>query len=108
MIPNRNEVKPIILDLLADGQTRSSDELQEVVATHFALTEEERTRKRGRGPHPEYVNETAWGLVDLQRDGLIKKTDPKAFVYQVTDSGRAAAANHSLGTPIPPRRRTHS
>ena len=43
-----------------------------------------------RGPHPEYANETAWALVDLQRDGLIKKPDAKRLVYRITDSGRDA------------------
>jgi restriction endonuclease Mrr len=104
MIPNRKEATPVILDFMLDGNERSSEELQEMVATHFALTQEERARKRGRGPHPEYVNETAWALVDLQKHGLIKKTDPEAFVYRITDSGRHAAQHRSLGTPIPPRK----
>jgi restriction endonuclease Mrr len=103
MIPSRKEAKPVILNFLLDGRERSSEEVQEMIATHFALTEEERTRKRGKGAHPEYVNETAWALVDLQRDGLIKKPEPEAFVYRITDSGRHAAEDGSLGTPIPPR-----
>jgi restriction endonuclease Mrr len=102
MIPNRNEAKSIILNFLLDVE-HSSEEVQEMIAAHFALTDEERTRRRGKGPHPEYVNETAWALVDLQRDGLIKKNDPEAFVYRITDSGRDAAETRSLGTPIPPR-----
>lgn len=44
-----------------------------MIATRFALTDEERTRREAEGPHPEYVNETAWALVDLQKDGLIKR-----------------------------------
>lgn len=103
MIPSRKEAKPIILNFLLDGRDHSSEEVQEMIATHFGLTDEERTRKRGKGPHPEYVNETAWALVDLQRDGLINKNDPKAFIYRITDSGRHAAENSSLGTPIPRR-----
>lgn len=77
--------------------------MQETIATHFALTDEERIRRRGKGPHPEYVNETAWALVELQRDGLIRKTEPEEFIYSITDSGREAAQRRSLGTPIPPR-----
>jgi restriction endonuclease Mrr len=103
MIPSRKEAKPVILDFLSEGSQRSSEQVQELIATHFALTDDERTRKRGRGPHPEYVNETAWALVDLQKDGLIKKTDLDSFVYRITDSGRHAAQNRSLGTPIPSR-----
>jgi restriction endonuclease Mrr len=103
VIPSRKETKPVILELLADGCERSSEEVQELIAMHFALTDEERARKRGRGPHPEYVNETAWALVDLQTLGLIKKTEPEMFVYRITDSGRHAARQQSLGTPIPAR-----
>jgi restriction endonuclease Mrr len=103
MIPSRKEAKPVVLELLADSHERSSEELQELVARHFALTDEERARKRGRGPHPEYINETAWALVDLQAEGLIKKTDPEIFVYRITDSGSHAAREQSLGTPIPAR-----
>src|SRR5256885_401482 len=100
MIPSRKEAKPVVLELFADGSERSSEEIQELIATHFALTDEERCRKRGRGPQPEYVNETAWALVDLQADGLIKKSDPEILVYRITDSGRQAAREQSLGTPI--------
>ena len=101
MIPSRKEAKPVILDAMRDGKKHSSDDLQEMIAIHFALTSEERERKRGKGPHPEYVNETAWALVDLQKDGLIKKIDPGAFVYRITDSGKDAAHRRLLGTPIP-------
>lgn len=104
MIPSRKESMPVILDLVLDGSEHWSDQVQELIATHFALTDEEWGRKRGRSPHPEYVNETAWALVDLQKDGLIKKTDPEVFVYRITDSGRHAAENRRLGTPIPPRK----
>lgn len=103
MIPSRKETKPILLELLADGHRRTADEMQEAIATHFALTDEERTRRRGKGPHPEYVNETAWALVELQRDGLIRKTDPEEFIYVITDAGHGAAQRRSLGSPIPPR-----
>jgi restriction endonuclease Mrr len=104
MIPSRKEAKPVILEFLSDQSERSSDEVQELIASHFALSDEERTRRRGKGPHPEYVNETAWALVDLQRDGLIKKAAPDVFAYRITDSGSHAAKTHALGTPIPPRR----
>ena len=67
MIPERSEIRPVVLGLLGDGETLSSDEIREAVAVRFRLTDEE--RRRMRGPHPEYANETAWALVDLQKDG---------------------------------------
>jgi restriction endonuclease Mrr len=103
MIPSRKEAKPVILDYLSDRKPHTSDEIQEMIATYFALTPEERERRRGKGPHPVYVNETAWALVDLQKDGLIKKIDPDGFVYRITDSGKDAARKGLLGTPIPRR-----
>jgi len=103
MIPSRKEAKPIILDAMSDAKRHSSEELQEMIAAHFALTPEERLQRRGKGPHPEYVNETAWVLVELQQHGLIKKLDPEGFVYRITDSGQDAARRRLLGTPIPPR-----
>lgn len=103
MIPSRKEAKPIILDVMSDAERHSSEELQKMIAAHFALTPEERVQKRGKGPHPEYVNETAFALVELQQDGLIKKLDPNRFVYRITDSGQDAARRRLLGTPIPPR-----
>jgi hypothetical protein len=45
-----------------------------------------------RGPHPEYANETAWALVDLQRDGLIEKPHPKRLAYRIAASGGHAEA----------------
>ena len=91
MIPARHEIHPVILKLLLDRETLSSDDIRKHVASHFRLTDEE--MRRMRGPHtPEYVNETAWALVDLQRDGMIKKPDPKRLAYRITDSGNHAAA----------------
>jgi hypothetical protein len=104
VIPSRREVIPVILDFMSDGQRRASEDIQEMIAVHFGLTDEERCRKRGKGPHPEYVNETAWALVDLQKDALIKKLAPDVFAYRITDSGRHAATNRTFGIPIPPRR----
>lgn len=104
MIPSRKEAKPVILDFMCDRKKHSSDELQEMIATHFALTPEERIRKRGKGPHPEYVNETAWALVELQHDGMITKLEPDDFVYRITTKGRDAANKRFYGTPIPQRR----
>jgi restriction endonuclease Mrr len=91
MIPNRSETIPVIRDLLADGKTLTSDEMAEGVASHFHLTENERAQMRG--PHPEYRNETAWALVELQRDGQIEKPDPKRMAYRLTDAGRLAGRN---------------
>jgi restriction endonuclease Mrr len=78
--------------------------LQDMIAAHFALTPEERERKRGKGPHPEYVNETAWALVELQKRGFIKKIDPDEFIYGITDSGQDAANKRFFGTPVPQRK----
>jgi hypothetical protein len=67
-IPDRSQIAPVILDLLADGCARSAEKIREV-ATHFALTEKGRTRKRGRGPHPEYSNENARAARRLTPEG---------------------------------------
>lgn len=104
MIPNRKEAKPVIINFMCDRKKHSSDEVQEMIATHFALTPEERIRKRGKGPHPEYVNETAWALVELQGRDMIKKLDPDQFVYRITTKGRDAANKCLFGTPIPQRK----
>jgi DNA-binding PadR family transcriptional regulator len=90
---------PVILGLLSDGRERSAEQIREAVATHFGLTHEERTRTRGRGLMPEYSNENAWGLVELQRDGYIRKPDPRRLVYRLTDAGEEAAHGYSLGPP---------
>ena len=88
MIPHRDEVMPVILDLLAEGRTISAEEIAEAVAVRFKLTDEERTRMRG--PHPEYRNETAFALVRLQVLGYIQKPSPPALTYRTTDSGMHA------------------
>jgi len=73
---------PVILDLLADGRTLSSDEIAEGVAAHFRLT-----------------NEAAWPASRIQeRDGLCPAEAPGARVHQgagafqagyhITDSGQ--------------------
>jgi restriction endonuclease Mrr len=88
MIPNRTEIVPVVRELLAGDKTLTSDEVAEGVATQFQLTEGERAQMRG--PHPEYRNETAFALVEMQRDGQIEKPDPKRLAYRLTKAGRLA------------------
>lgn len=85
-----------ILQVLADGRDHSSVEIRDSVADHFRLSPEDRTQSAGNSTQDRFTNEHAFALVDLQRLKLIQKPNPREFIYQITDSGRAHLRNGLL------------
>jgi 5-methylcytosine-specific restriction enzyme B len=93
MIPHQREAAPVILELLADDRTVSSEEIAQSIKAHFGVTEEE--DKIMAGPTPKWRNNTAFALVDLQRWGFIEKPNPRVNSYRITELGKSGE--------VPPR-----
>jgi restriction endonuclease Mrr len=89
-IPERDEMFEVILQVLADGQVRSGDEIREAVATHFELTPADLLVPRGDNPQLYFKNEHAFALKDLgERWGAIERTHRRGRLrfYKITDHG---------------------
>jgi restriction system protein len=103
-IPKAKATMAPILDVLADGREHLDEEIQEEVARHFQLEENERKARLKNGI-PVYKNRTAWGLVYLQdptylpdERPYVERTDVRSGreVYRITTAGKAAQRNRAL------------
>ena len=78
---------------LGDGQTRQIANLVGVLATGFALTDEERQQMLPSGKATTFRSRIAWAKTYLKMSGLIEN-DARGS-YRITDRGR-----QTLGEPI--------
>ncbi|AHE98972.1 restriction endonuclease [Thioalkalivibrio paradoxus] len=85
-IPDFQAIMLPLLELAADGQTRSLAESREGLAEHFGLSLEEREELLPSGTQPVFNNRVAWASVYLQRAGLLQR--PRRGHYRITDQGR--------------------
>ena len=88
-IPERYQMYEVILQVLADGQVRSGDEIRAAVATHFNLTPADLLVPRGDNPQGYFKNEHAFALKDLGEHGAIEGTHRRGRLrfYKITDYG---------------------
>lgn len=83
-----------MLPLLQDLQQgeRQSQETVEALATHFALTPEERAQRLPSGKQATFTNRVAWAKSHMKAAGLIES--PQRGVYRLTDRGRQILAEN--------------
>ncbi|MDO5726478.1 MAG: restriction endonuclease [Bowdeniella nasicola] len=88
-MPTKDEFRPIILRVLADGQPRSRQEIYRVVADEAGLSPAARSERIASGGL-SYQKRIGWACGDLYRAGLLHR--PQRAIYQITDDGRTVAA----------------
>ena len=84
-IPKYDELTWPILEILKDGQSRSTHELVRLLSDRFGLTEEERNARIPSGVQTYMINRTSWACVDLKAAGLLNR--PKRGHWQATPEG---------------------
>jgi hypothetical protein len=90
-IPNRWDIKPVIVDLLAyERKPVPSEEIEETVARFFKLTTKDREQMRGR--KKDFEDHHAWALQELSGyRGYIARTERRGKgrgAYSITPRGR--------------------
>jgi restriction system protein len=84
-IPKYDELTWPLLELLKDGQPRSTHEAAAALSDRFNLTEEERSTLLPSGVQTYMLNRTGWAGFHLDRAGLV--TRPKRGRWQITSPG---------------------
>jgi restriction system protein len=89
-IPSHEEAMLPVLQTLSDGVERHRRSLADMMADHFRLSTEERTRLLPSGKAPVIRSRTGWALSYMKQAGLVRS--PRRGWYQVTDEGRRVLA----------------
>ncbi len=71
-IPDFQSIMFPLLMHLRDSKEHSNQETLEALATHFQLTDEERTRLLPSGQQPVFTNRIAWAKTHLKAAGLLE------------------------------------
>jgi hypothetical protein len=95
------------LEALADGASRSSDQIDDRVQQLLGLSDEDRSEMPLRGPATIFTNRVAWALVYLQDRELIVKVAAGPNTYRITEFGHQALADNLDMDAISPRRAAH-
>lgn len=90
MIPRHDEIRFPALELLVDGAPRRPRDIEQPLAEHFGLTEEEIGRLYESGNGPMFFDRIGWALSYMSMAGLLDK--PKRGIYQINDTGRRLLA----------------
>src|SRR5437762_2252177 len=84
-IPKYDELTWPLLELLKDGQPRSTDQAAAALSDRFQLTDEERSSLLPSGGQTYMVNRAGWAGFHLDRAGLA--TRPQRGRWQITPAG---------------------
>ncbi len=85
MIPKHDDIRLPALELLKDGNVRPTRGLEEPLARHFGLTEEERSRRYESGAGPIFYDRIGWAMSYLSMSGLVER--PKRGHYRIGADG---------------------
>lgn len=85
LVPTIDDLRPVVLRVLSDGQERQVQEVCDLVAEHLELSAEARSQRIPSG-QKRYVNRTNWACSGLTQAGLLER--PKRGWYQITEDGR--------------------
>lgn len=89
LTPTIDEFRPVMLRVLADGQTRRVRDVCELVADHMGLTAEVRAEMITSG-QLRYVNRINWACSALTHAALLER--PSRGNYAITADGRTVDA----------------
>lgn len=85
-IPDFQSIMLPLLELAGDGEVHSIHEAVEVLADHFSLSEEERTKLLPSGQQPRFYNRVGWARTYLKKAGLLE--DPRRGHFRITARGK--------------------
>jgi restriction system protein len=91
-IPDFQSIMRPVLEYLADGAERNSQETAAHLAQHFRLSEEELAQLLPSGKQPLFVNRIAWAKSHLKNAGLLDS--PKRGWHRITPAGRDFLQKH--------------
>jgi len=86
MLPDYQALFLPTLKHLADGKELSREELSELLAAEFSVTEEERKEMLPSGQQTYLENRAGWAQTYLKKAGLIES--PKRKHFRITERGR--------------------
>jgi restriction system protein len=84
-IPDFQTIMRPLLDVLEDGQERTSTEIRAALASEFSLTEEELAEMIPSGRAKTFANRVAWAITHMYQAGLLER--PRRSVYRITPRG---------------------
>jgi restriction system protein len=84
-IPKYDEIQLPALQILSNGEQLKAKDLEEKLAIHFKLTEEERGHLYKSGNGPVFLDRINWALSYLNMAGLVQK--PKRGIYEINQIG---------------------
>ncbi|MEF3322885.1 restriction endonuclease [Gulosibacter sp. GYB002] len=87
--PTIDQFRPVVLQVLSDGQEYPLQQVCQLVADHMGLSDEVRAETVPSGQR-RYVNRIAWACSGLFQAELL--TRPKRGHYRITDDGRTVAS----------------
>lgn len=90
-LPTSDEFRPVVLQVMADGQERSIHAIHELTAIHAGLSEEMRQERIPSG-QLRYVNRINWACSGLYQAGLLRR--PRRGHYVITDDGLTVKARN--------------
>ncbi len=93
-IPEYQAVMAPALEVCADRSEHRKKHIQEVLAEHFKLADDELTRMLPSGRQTVFSSRVGWALTYLVRAGLLER--PSRGIYRITDRGLEA-----IGTDRP-------
>jgi restriction system protein len=84
-IPDFQTIMRPLLDVLEDGQERTSTEIRAALASELSLTEEELAEMIPSGRAKTFANRVAWAITHMYQAGLLER--PRRSVYRITPRG---------------------
>lgn len=93
-LPTWDQLMAPVIDVLWDGSTRATRDLEDAVAKHLALTEAQLEETLGSG-QKRYTNRIGWATSYLTRAGAL--TRPSRGRYVLTQAGRDLRAANPTG-----------
>lgn len=85
-IPRYDDIQAPALKILTDKKARKARELEEELAIHFKLSEEDRNEMYQSGNGPIFMDRIQWALSYLNMAALVQK--PKRGYYQINNKGQ--------------------
>ena len=85
-IPGYQSIMLPLLELAGDGETRQFRKAVDILAQHFALTDDEAREPLPSGRQTRFHNRVSWARSYLTKAGLLES--PKTGFFRITDRGR--------------------
>lgn len=93
-IPDFQTIMLPMLQLLADGNSKTLNEVMQILSEHYKLSQEHLKIKVPSGQMGLFRNRVGWTRSYLKKAGLIKY--PQRGVYQITEEGKSFLATNPI------------